>query len=206
MDGHDPFIHTYASPHPGGTHAATDPTILIHEYAHGVSQRLVGGSAVAEPFTTVEAQGFSEGLSDFFALTIVNYVLRDGSGVGAITTIGEAFKPGGFRQYAGFSGTWPTSPKEKYRIGKVWCAAMLDARMPIAALDASASEDVADRYLWQASIDALKSMAPLSHATLTLTLQHARDAFVGAATALEGTWALPGAGTVLKTAMNTRGI
>jgi hypothetical protein len=206
VDGHDPFIHMFDSPHPGGAHAATDPTILIHEYAHGVSQRLVGGRTLAEPFTTVEAQGFSEGLSDFFALTIVNYVLRNGSGVGAVTAIGEAFTPGGFRQYAGFAGTWPTSPKEKYRIGKVWCAAMLDARTAIVVLAASSAENLADRFLWQVCIDALKAMAPLSHATLTLTLQHARDAFVGAATALEGAWALPGAGTVLKTAMSNRGI
>ena len=171
-----------------------------------MSQRLVGGSEVAEPFTTVEAQGFSEGLSDFFALTIVNYVLRNGSGVGAVTAIGQAFKPAGFREYAGFLGKWPTSPKEKYRIGMVWCAAMLDARPALMTLPASPTENVADRFLWQVCIDALKSMAPLSHATLTLTLQHARDAFVDAATLLESAWALAGAGSVLRTAMSNRGI
>ena len=171
-----------------------------------MSQRLVGGIDCAEPFTGVEAQGFSEGLSDFFAITIVNYLLRNGGGAGAITAIGGAFKPGGFRQYAGFAGKWPPSSMKKHAIGQVWCAAMLDARILIAALHPSSSEDVADRYLWQASIDALKAMSPLCHDSLSLTLVHAKDAFVGAATRLEAAWALPGAGNALEIAMNTRGI
>jgi extracellular elastinolytic metalloproteinase len=206
VDGHRPYIRLYASPFAGGTHAATDPSILIHEYAHGVSQRLVGGADCAEPFTSVEAQGFSEGLSDFLALTIVNFVVRSNGGAGTISAIGGAFKPGGIRQYAGVTDTWPTSPKEKYRIGRVWCAAMLDARRTLLIPPIGASENLADRFLWQVCIDALKSMSPLCHDTLQLTLAHAKDAFVSAAQDREGPWGLPNASIALSTAMANRGI
>ncbi|KAH6599339.1 hypothetical protein BASA61_002595 [Batrachochytrium salamandrivorans] len=42
--------------------------MVIHEYAHGISDRLTGGPATASCLNTVEARGMGEGWSDFMAM------------------------------------------------------------------------------------------------------------------------------------------
>ncbi|KAJ8328567.1 hypothetical protein QVD99_002957 [Batrachochytrium dendrobatidis] len=45
-----------------------DNQVVVHEYGHGVSSRLTGGSATAACLTNSEALGMSEGWSDMFAM------------------------------------------------------------------------------------------------------------------------------------------
>jgi extracellular elastinolytic metalloproteinase len=56
-----------------GNHTAFDSEVIMHEYSHGVSQRLVGGplkkSALVEP----QSLALGEAWSDYFAITIQNY-------------------------------------------------------------------------------------------------------------------------------------
>ncbi|KAH9251009.1 hypothetical protein BASA81_011185 [Batrachochytrium salamandrivorans] len=47
-----------------------DNGIPAHEYGHGISNRLTGGSATGQCLSTKEAGGMGEGWSDFFALVI----------------------------------------------------------------------------------------------------------------------------------------
>jgi hypothetical protein len=48
--------------------SAFDGTIILHEYAHGISNRLTGGPANASALQALQSGGMGEGWSDWFAL------------------------------------------------------------------------------------------------------------------------------------------
>ncbi|HVR37914.1 MAG TPA: M36 family metallopeptidase [Thermoanaerobaculia bacterium] len=56
-----------------GKHTALDADIVIHEFAHGVSQRLVGGKLKKNALTEPQSVALGEGWSDYFAITIQNF-------------------------------------------------------------------------------------------------------------------------------------
>lgn len=56
-------------------HGAIDADLMFHEYAHGVTNRLVGSQSDPQPLQSPQSDGMSEGWSDYFALTIQNYHL-----------------------------------------------------------------------------------------------------------------------------------
>src|SRR5213075_1277596 len=63
-----------------------DATVMVHEYGHGVSNRLTGGPSVAGMLSSNQSGGMGEGWSDFFALMFLqkptdNYA-TDGFSVG----------------------------------------------------------------------------------------------------------------------------
>ncbi|KAH6559859.1 hypothetical protein BASA60_000424 [Batrachochytrium salamandrivorans] len=62
------FRFTYTTPSRSG---GFDNGIPIHEYGHGVSVRLTGGSATGECLGTDEAGGMGEGWSDMMALFVL---------------------------------------------------------------------------------------------------------------------------------------
>ncbi|KAH6562812.1 hypothetical protein BASA60_010987 [Batrachochytrium salamandrivorans] len=62
------FRFTYTKPNRDG---GFDNGIVIHEYGHGVSNRLTGGSATSGCLGTAEAGGMGEGWSDALALMIL---------------------------------------------------------------------------------------------------------------------------------------
>lgn len=204
IDGWKPSMLLYSSAAGATHHAANDPSILIHEYTHGVSSRLVGGAECQYPFLELQALGFSEGMSDYFALTVLNYLDRLRGGPGALMVFGGTFRPGGLRDYSNFKGGWQQSQKDAYRIGMAWCSAMLDARTDVIA--SSGDVDLADRFLWQSCVNSLKAMAPLCEQSLSLTLTHAKDAMVTEARLLESSWGLAGASHAIAQAFTGRGI
>jgi hypothetical protein len=170
-DGHDIYLDFYDSPYAGGTHAAVDPSIVIHEYTHAVSSRLLGGVSITFPFWGVQGEGLDEGYSDYFALTVLDFLRRQ-SGVPSSSLLGAGFEPGGIRDYATV-GKWTPALTDEYEIGKVWCAALLEARNALAP-----PLDAADRLMWQALVLSLKSMSPICASGGCLTLAHAKDALM----------------------------
>ncbi|KAH6572081.1 hypothetical protein BASA60_006853 [Batrachochytrium salamandrivorans] len=52
-------------------HSGLDSGIAIHEYGHGVSNRLTGGSATGGCLSTAEARGMGEGWSDMMAMFVL---------------------------------------------------------------------------------------------------------------------------------------
>ncbi|KAH6590567.1 hypothetical protein BASA50_002499 [Batrachochytrium salamandrivorans] len=62
------FRFTYTTP---GRSSGLDNGIPIHEYGHGVSNRLTGGSATSGCLRTAEAGGMGEGWSDILALIVL---------------------------------------------------------------------------------------------------------------------------------------
>ena len=170
-----------------------------------VTSRLVGGSRCQHPFITLEAKGLSEGFSDYFALTVLNYLDRSRGGQGALLTFGGGFKPGGVRTYAGFNKTWDARGHDQYSIGQVWCAGLLDGRDALVRLINDA--DSADRFMWQALIDCLKLVAPECRDSLDLSHTHAKDALMTATSALEVVeLSFAGASARLANALSTRRI
>ncbi len=179
LDGSSPLMLLYGTPYQGGVHATQDPGIIVHEYLHGVTSRLVGGATCLYPFVGEEALGLSEGFSDYFALTLLNHVDRARNGPGAISAIGGNFRPGGLRDYASFRDTWTGRSRGQYHTGMIWCAALLEAHERLAASPRTADE--VDAFLWQTCVDCFKTLAPASPGTQNLTLARARDALVAAA-------------------------
>ncbi|KAI9207022.1 Fungalysin metallopeptidase-domain-containing protein, partial [Polychytrium aggregatum] len=72
-DGQPPllraYIFTVTNPRRDG---ALDNSIMIHEFGHGVSNRLTGGSATANCLTTPMSLGLGEGWSDWLSIALQN--------------------------------------------------------------------------------------------------------------------------------------
>ncbi|MCX7872354.1 MAG: M36 family metallopeptidase [Verrucomicrobiae bacterium] len=68
------FLFTGCSPYRDGS---LDAEVIIHEYAHGVSDRLVGGGP---GLGTLQAMGMGEGWSDFYALAMTSEPSDDPGG------------------------------------------------------------------------------------------------------------------------------
>ncbi|KAL2911068.1 decapping endonuclease targeting mRNA [Polyrhizophydium stewartii] len=61
------FVFTSTTPNRDG---GLENVIPLHEYTHGISNRLTGGSATAQCLETTEAGGMGEGWSDFVGLVL----------------------------------------------------------------------------------------------------------------------------------------
>ncbi|KAJ8330578.1 hypothetical protein QVD99_007896 [Batrachochytrium dendrobatidis] len=61
------FIFTKTNPRRDG---GLDNTIPLHEYGHGLSSRLTGGSATSQCLRTLESGGMGEGWSDIVAMIV----------------------------------------------------------------------------------------------------------------------------------------
>ncbi|MFL5329083.1 MAG: M36 family metallopeptidase [Gemmataceae bacterium] len=62
-----------------------DNSVIIHEYGHGVSNRLTGGAANAGALNALQSGGMGEGWSDFYALMVLQRPTdqqNDGFGIG----------------------------------------------------------------------------------------------------------------------------
>ncbi|KAF8751137.1 Fungalysin metallopeptidase (M36) [Rhizoctonia solani] len=115
------YTWTYTTPNRDG---ALENDIVVHEYGHGVSNRLTGGGT-GRCLQTTEAGGMGEGWSDALAgMTEINSAKLDDFTLGAFVT-GIA---GGIRSYP-YSTSKTTNPltygslatlNEVHDIGEVW--------------------------------------------------------------------------------------
>ena len=115
-----------------------DSGVMVHEYGHGVSNRLTGGPANSSCLGNAEQGG--EGWSDYLALmTTTNWTtaqLTDGPNARPVGTfvVGQAVTAGGIRRYP-YSTSLTIDPltyanvaasPEVHNIGEVWCSALWD--------------------------------------------------------------------------------
>lgn len=107
--------------------------IVIHEYAHGLSNRLCGGPANSNCLSELEAGGMGEGWGDFYATAIR---LKQDDTRETDYTMGEwaANMEGGIREYP-YSTNMQTNPytyadvegmSEVHGIGTVWATILYD--------------------------------------------------------------------------------
>ena len=105
-------------------HTALDATVVIHEFTHGVTNRLVGGPTNVQALDAPQSRSFGEGCSDYFACTITG------------TTVVASWavdRPGGLRGYA-YDSNFPDDfgdlgagrYTEVHAIGEIWCAAAIE--------------------------------------------------------------------------------
>lgn len=106
-----------------GRHTARDDTVVFHEYAHGLTNRLVGGPGNARALEQPQSQAMGEGWSDFVACTLTRRTV-----VGA-----WAFgRPGGLRRapydarYPFHYGTIGAVEGRPHAMGEIWCAALME--------------------------------------------------------------------------------
>jgi extracellular elastinolytic metalloproteinase len=149
-------------------HTAFDADVVFHEYCHGLTTRLIGGTRQGHSLEAPQSHGMGEGWSDFFALTIQNYH-RARSGQPERVVIGDwaLNSPNGLRSkpyddhyphtygnVATLSRDPATNLPEEHDVGEIWCAVrMMMARRIRTALG---SDVDGYRLAWQMVVDGLK--------------------------------------------------
>jgi extracellular elastinolytic metalloproteinase len=141
-----------------GRHTALDSEAVFHEFAHGVTNRLVGRRVSHDALSDPQSFGMGEGWSDFFALTFHN-VSR--SVDKEVICDWVANNPGGVRKLpynADFAPRFDCVGKGRFRtehdIGEIWCATLMMAIQDLAA--ALRDKPRAYAIAWQCVVDGLK--------------------------------------------------
>ncbi|KAM0193463.1 hypothetical protein ACHAPI_007784 [Fusarium lateritium] len=110
-----------------------DAGIIIHEYTHGLSNRLTGGPANAGCLPGGESGGMGEGWSDFMAVA-VHLQAKDTRSVNKVMGDWAANKPAGIRAYP-YSTSLTTNPytykstnslSGVHAIGTVWATVLYE--------------------------------------------------------------------------------
>lgn len=169
-DGRSPVLALGLFELPDGQkrHTALDGDVVVHEFAHGVTNRMIGGLAHHDPLRgQSQSEAMGEGFSDYFAVTIRNYYRRRAgraeSAVFGAWISGEA--PGGWRRQsydeAGFQGDYAGlgSPalRGAHDAGQVWCQALLNVHRRLAGVlgGDAAARDRADELGWRLVVASL---------------------------------------------------
>jgi uncharacterized protein (TIGR03437 family) len=102
-----------------------DGQTVIHEYGHGVSNRLVGGGTSTSCLDQIQSGAMGEGWSDYFAISYFNNPV-----LGAYVTQDMIH---GFRRqsYEGYTFTYEdigNAGYEVHRDGEIWAATLWDLR------------------------------------------------------------------------------
>lgn len=142
-----------------GRHTALDADLVYHEYAHGVSNRLVGGRLSGEPLRHPESRALGEGYSDYFALTIQSWQLGREKTVFGAWLAGD--DPRGLRRHP-YDDGFPLSYADlaaaenqaPHPGGEIWCAALMGMNRALGGVfgDAARGHELG----WQLVVDSLK--------------------------------------------------
>ncbi len=136
-DGNSPRMQMYlwdlTTPYRDGD---LDDQIMVHEYGHGVSNRLVGGPSNTDALTATQSAGMGEGWSDWWGLMFTQKSSDTQMAQYPVGTYVEGQPPsgGGIRRYP-YSFDMTVDPltygdirtnSEVHQEGEVWCAALWD--------------------------------------------------------------------------------
>jgi extracellular elastinolytic metalloproteinase len=142
-------------------HTALDSSVVFHEFTHGVTNRLVGGSQNAHSLESIQSRGMGEGWSDFAACTV------NGTTVVGSWVVNRAKGIRGFPYDDNFPDDFGDLGTGRYNevhnIGEIWCATLM-----------MISRRVGRELTMQLVIDALK-LTPANPSFLD-----ARDAILSA--------------------------
>jgi len=130
-----------------------DTKIIVHEYGHGVSNRLVGGKSNTSVLDAVQSAGLGEGWSDWFSLMFTQKALDTKTGSYPVGTYvkGQPATGAGIRRYP-YSTDLAADPltfgdiaahSEAHEAGEVWCSVLWDLNWKLI-----------DRYGFSANIEA----------------------------------------------------
>jgi autotransporter-associated beta strand protein len=129
------YVFTYTNPN---RDSDIDAGVIIHEYGHGVSNRLTGGPANTNALNARQSGGMGEGWSDWWAMTFTQKVTDTKNAAYPVGTyvIGQSLTGGGIRRYP-YSFNMATDPltygdynndpnKEVHNTGEIWCTTLWD--------------------------------------------------------------------------------
>ena len=144
----------------GQRHTAFDADVVFHEYAHGLTNRLVGGLMQGHALDEPQSRGMGEGWSDFYALTVQNF-FRARHGLPERVVVGDwvVSDAAGIRT-APYDDNYPLGYGDlngmggEHDVGEVWCAALMMARRRIEAAIGNSEESY--RIAWALVADGLK--------------------------------------------------
>jgi extracellular elastinolytic metalloproteinase len=110
-------------------HTAFDASVVFHEFMHGVTNRLVGGSMNDQALEAPQSAGMGEGWGDYIACTINNSTV-----VGA-WVVNQSGGIRGFPYDSNFPDTFGDLGTGRYtevhNIGEIWCATLLEMNRKI---------------------------------------------------------------------------
>ena len=174
-----------------GRHTALDADVVFHEYTHGLTNRLVGGTRQGHALDAPQSRGMGEGWSDFFALTIQNFfraqngqpervvtgnwVVKNQAGIRS-NAYGDNY-PFTYGNIATFERDPDTGLPDEHQTGEIWCAALM---MMVRRLRAALGDVDGYRLGWQMVVDGLK-LTPANpnfldaRDAILLALDHMRD-------------------------------
>src|SRR6185295_2288074 len=127
------YLFTSTSPQRDGD---LDDGIIIHEYGHGVSNRLTGGPANSNALTAIQSGGMGEGWSDWWSLMFTQKTTDTKLGAYPVGNyvLGQAATGPGIRRYP-YSFDKSIDPltigafnssNEVHDAGEIWCTALWD--------------------------------------------------------------------------------
>lgn len=154
-------------PPTSGNPTAFDAGVVIHEFAHGVSQRLVSGRLQQDALGRPQGLALGEAWSDYFAITILNFYRGVASMPRRFTFADYASKrPGGTRPhpYDAFPDTvrrLGTKPyDEQHGAGSIFAAGLI--RMHETLRRAFGDDDVnratGQETAWMLVVDSMKQL------------------------------------------------
>jgi extracellular elastinolytic metalloproteinase len=149
---------------PPDRHSALDQDVVIHEYAHGLTNRLVGGTANTSALEKFQSGGMGEGWGDYFALTILNFSRP----VEKVVTGDWVSKNAGGIRSAPYDDQFPnkygdlvnlpidpdTGKPEVHFVGEVWCAVLMAMTRRIR--QALGDDSAGYRLAWMMVVGGLK--------------------------------------------------
>jgi hypothetical protein len=146
-------------------HTAFDGDVVFHEFTHGLTNRLVGGTRQGHTLDAPQSMGMGEGWSDFFALTIQNF-FRAQNGEGERFTTGDwvVNRPGVGIRRKPYDDDYPSKHPpstygdlreltDEHDVGEIWCAALM---MMVRRMRAALGDVDGYRLGWQMVVDGLK--------------------------------------------------
>jgi len=109
-----------------GRHTAFDSSVVFHEFAHGVTTRLVGGPTDTRSLDSPQSRGMGEGWSDYFACTV-----NRANVVGAwVVDVPNGIRPhpydDAFPDDFGDLGQGRYAGPGPHAIGELWAATLLE--------------------------------------------------------------------------------
>jgi extracellular elastinolytic metalloproteinase len=110
-------------------HTALDATVVFHEFTHGVTNRLVGGSMNNHALEAPQSKAMGEGWGDYIACTlnstsvIAAWVVNNPKGIRGFPYDGN------FPDHFGKLGTGRYN--ENHNVGEIWCACLMEMNRQI---------------------------------------------------------------------------
>ena len=176
-------------------HTALDTDVVIHEFVHGVTSRVIGGKNMHSPLPHQQSAALGEGFSDYYALSILNYYRRRAGLTEEwvygrwVTDRARGMRTASYDNYPNTYGFLRKPRMKTHKAGEVWCAALLDLNRVLAAhTPGGPNTNAGDEIGWQLVFDSLSLLHPSDNGP---TFLHARDAVYDAFHALVAEGAIP---------------